>query len=96
MQSDADRESGGIMKPITVRNLPGIVSDAVMSKAKAEHLSISKAIVALLEEHIGKSKVKVKKKRDLSYMVGTWTEEQAKEFDACLKEQRRIDPEMWK
>lgn len=34
------------------------------------------------------------KKRDLSFIAGTWVEDP--EFEAALEEQRQIDPEMWK
>ena len=86
------------MKAITLRNLPEMVCDAVQAKAEKDHLSISKAVVSLLEEHIAESNSsnRDKKKRDLSWMVGTMSEEDAKAFDECLRDQRRIDPEMWK
>jgi hypothetical protein len=32
---------------------------------------------------------------DLDDLMGTWTEEEADEFDRILKEIRTIDPEMW-
>jgi len=49
-----------------------------------------------MEEHIAENRPFREKKRDLSYIAGTWTQEQAKEFDEALREQRQIDPEMWK
>jgi hypothetical protein len=97
MQSDAYYDARrAFMKAITLRNLPDLVADAVQTKAATEHLSISKAIVVLLEEHISESKSRIKKKRDLSYMVNTMSAKDAKDFDEALKEQRQIDPEMWK
>ena len=97
MHSDAITDAGEIaMKAITIRNLPDMVADAVHAKAGAEHLSISKAIVALLEEHHGESKVKIERSAILVGWLGRCLEEDARAFDECLKDQRRIDPEMWK
>lgn len=31
---------------------------------------------------------------DLDHLAGTWTDEEAAEFDAALAEQRKIDPEL--
>jgi hypothetical protein len=33
---------------------------------------------------------------DLDFLSGSMTKEDAKKFDAALKWQRRIEPEMWK
>lgn len=33
--------------------------------------------------------------RDLDHLAGTWSKEEADEFDEALAEQRRIDPELW-
>ena len=32
---------------------------------------------------------------DLNHLSGTWSDEEAAEFDAALAEQRKIDPELW-
>lgn len=32
---------------------------------------------------------------DLDHLAGTWTDEEAAEFDAALAEQRKIDSELW-
>jgi len=83
------------IKALTIRNLPEEVADAVRKKAEEGHLSLSKALVVLLEEHIAEQKPGSRKKRDLSRFVGTWTEEDAQAFDTVLRDQRRIDPKMW-
>lgn len=83
------------MKTITLRKLPEMVADAVQAKAQADHLSFSRAIVSLLEEHIAESRAKSRKKRDLSWLAGTLSKRDAKAFDKALKQQRRHDPEMW-
>ena len=32
---------------------------------------------------------------DLDHLAGTWSPEEAREFEAALTEQRQIDPELW-
>ena len=84
------------LKALTIRKLPEEVADAVRGRAEENQSSFSKALVALLQEHLSEGKVKVKKKRDLAWITGTLSDQDAAAFDQSLKEQRRIDPEMWK
>lgn len=85
------------MNAITVRNLPPAVAKAVRDKARKEKLSLNKAIVRLLEEATGVEKGKKKViHHELDHLAGTWSEEEYQQFMGSLREQRQIDPEMWK
>jgi len=84
------------IKALTIRKLPEEVADAVRGRAEENQSSFSKALVSLLQEHLSEGKIAVRKKRDLSWIAGTMSEEDATAFDQALREQRRIDPEMWK
>lgn len=85
------------MNAITVRNLPPAVARAVKEKARKEKLSLNKTIVKLLEAATGAQKGNTKVvHHDLDHLAGTWTEAEYQEFMAALREQRQIDPEMWK
>ena len=85
------------MNAITVRNLPPAVAKAVKEKARKEKLSLNKAIVKLLEEATGTDPGKKKAvHHDLDHLGGTWSDAEYQEFMAALREQRQIDPEMWK
>ena len=85
------------MNAITVRNLPPAVAKAVKEKARKEKLSLNKAIVRLLEEATGAAAGKTKVvHHDLDHLAGTWSEAEYQEFMAALREQRQIDPEMWR
>ena len=88
------------MKPITLRNVPPSVARAIKERAKRESLSLNRAVVGFLEEATGqpKSKARVPKKvlyHDLDKFSGSWTKEEADEFDASLKEQRKVNPKDW-
>jgi hypothetical protein len=85
------------MSAITVRNLPAAVAKAVREKARKEKVSLNKAVVRLLEEATGITRRKERiVHHDLDHFSGTWSEAEYDEFMAELREQRRIDPEMWK
>lgn len=84
------------MNAITVRNLPPAVAKAVREKARREKLSLNRAIVKLLEEATGGGPKGKAAHHDLDGFFGTWSKEEADAFDARLREQRQIDPEMWK
>jgi hypothetical protein len=81
---------------ITVRNLPPAVAKAVKDKARRERLSLNQAIVRLLEEAMGEKPGKKVVHHDLDHLAGRWSEEEYQQFLDALREQRQIDPEMWK
>ncbi len=85
------------MKVITLRNIPPEVARFVEARSKETGLSLNKTVIRLLEGLLGTSRSTSAPKpyRDLDDLVGVWTEEEAREFDEILAQQRRIDPEMW-
>jgi plasmid stability protein len=86
------------MKAITLRNLPPEVAKTVQQRAKQKRTSVNKAVIELLEESVGGKAKKKEKTRyhDLDHLVGTWTKEEADEFDKIVKSFRTIDPDLWK
>lgn len=86
------------MKAITLRNLPPEVAKTIQQRAKQKKTSVNKAVIELLEESIGKKPGEKEKVRyhDLDHVIGTWTKEEAEEFEKLLAEQRTIEPELWK
>ncbi len=85
------------MGAITVRNLPPKVARAIREKARKERLSLNKAVVKLLEQATGEGHGSKKAvHHDLDRFFGTWTKEEADAFDEALREQRQVEPEMWK
>ncbi len=86
------------MSAITVRNLPPKVARAIREKAKKERLSMNKAVIKLLEEATGATQETGRRvvHHDLDRFFATWTKEEADAFDRALREQRQIEPEMWK
>lgn len=86
------------MGAITVRNLPPELARAVQQKAKKARTSLNRAVVDLLEEATGVGR-RTKKEivhHDLDDLAGTWSPEEYDAFATALREQRQIEPEMWK
>jgi hypothetical protein len=86
------------MGAITVRNLPPELARAIRQKAKQERTSLNRTVISLLEEAtgLGRPAKKVVLHHDLDHLFGCWSKEEYEEFNEALREQRQIDPEMWK
>ena len=86
------------MKATTVRNLPPEVARAIRERAANGRTSSNRAIIDLLEEAIGRKRPKKAQDghHDLDHLAGAWSAEEAKRFEAALREQRTIDPELWR
>lgn len=84
------------MKTLTLRHLNPDLTRAIERKARETGSSLTQAAIALLEQAAGLSRKGRKKHHDLDAVAGTWTDAEADAFDAALREQRRIDPELWK
>ena len=86
------------MTAITLRNLPPAVARAIREKAKKEKTSLNRAVISLLEEATGLGDQPRKEilDHDLDEFFGCWSKEEAEEFNEALREQRQIEPEMWK
>lgn len=77
---------------ISLRNLPVEVERAITETSRTEGISLNKATLKLLEISLKKPTVN----HDFDEFLGAWNATEAQEFDAILKEQRRIDPADWK
>lgn len=101
MHSDAYMMRKHLLSPITVRNLPPDVAELVRRKAAEEDLSLNKTVIRLLKERIelangpSRGKEKPTLHHDLDHLAGTWTDDEADEFDARVQEQRGIDAGLW-
>jgi hypothetical protein len=88
----------GVMKVITLRNLPPELARIIRRKAQAKGTSLTKVVAGLLEESVG---IRSKKRgaaahHDLDDLAGSWSKEEASVFDKALARQRPIDPDLWR
>ena len=84
------------MKALTLRHLRPELARAIERKAHEAGTSLSGAVVSLLEQATGLSKSRKPDHQDFDRFAGSWTTEQAKEFEKTLSRQRAIDKEIWK
>jgi hypothetical protein len=77
----------------TLRNIPKKVDQALRRKAKVEGRSLNEVALEAIEQGLGIAHEAVAH-HDLDFLVGTWVEDP--EFDAAVKAQNQIDPELWK
>ena len=76
---------------ISLRNLPPEVEKAILETSRREGISLNKATLRLLEASLHKPKIN----HDFDEFFGTWSKEEADEFDAALAEMRKVDPIDW-
>ena len=85
------------MKAITLRNLPPDLDKAIRKRAQGKRMSVNKAVIGLLEDHLTQDKTKrAELHHDLDNLCGSWTEDAAAAFDRVLAKQRTIDRDVWK
>ncbi len=88
-------QKGGHMSSITIHNLDDDLEKVIREKAELQHTSLNKIIKNVLREAFGLDN-KEEKKSDFSDISGTWTDEEAEEFERNTKGFDTIDPGVWK
>ncbi len=86
------------MAEISIRGLEEPVLVALKEQAAKESVSVNALIVRLLEQASGvrPPSTTLRRYHDLDALFGTWTEEEAAEFEANTAIFNEIDPGMWK
>ncbi|MGH7232786.1 MAG: hypothetical protein ACREJU_15730 [Nitrospiraceae bacterium] len=85
------------MKAVTLRNLPPHLDKTIRQRAREKRMSINKAVIALLEEHVNlDNKNPSTLHHDLDDLCGSWTKAEATAFEKILTKQRAIDPGLWR
>lgn len=77
----------------TIRNVPDQVDRSLRRKARETGQSFNQIALDALAIGAGESS---RPKRDLSQIVGSLSEKDAKRMDGEISRQRQIDPELWK
>ena len=76
----------------TIRNIPKPLDQALRKKAKVEKRSLNDVAIDAMVNGLRQQGYPVKK-RDLSWIAGTWVEDPG--FDEAMKDFERIDYEEW-
>lgn len=83
------------MSQITLRKLPENLERQIRRIARETDTSINKTIIDLLKKSLGLQDAE-NKQRDLSDLSGTWSEEEAREFEENTQVFEHIDQEIWR
>ncbi|MEA3292037.1 MAG: hypothetical protein U9Q71_07035 [Pseudomonadota bacterium] len=77
----------------TLRNVPPKLDEALRHRARMEHKSLNRVAIEALMRACSLAGQPLRQ-RDLSDVIGRWEEDS--ETETALKDQRRIDPELWR
>lgn len=85
------------MTTMTLRGIDDDISGALKEKARQEDSSVNAIMLKILREALGIEK----KKRgavyhDLDHLAGTWSEQDAAEFESATAIFEKVDEYMWK
>ncbi len=80
-----------------IHESPPQLGEKLEEEASANGASLNKTVIRLLLKATGLAGRERGTIRfhDLDHLAGTWTPEEAAEFDRVLADQRQIDPELW-
>ena len=83
------------MKAVTLR-ISHPMSPKLFAKRRiGRALSLNKAVISLLENRVGaEKKSRQTRHHDLDDLAGSWSKQEAAEFDKSLADQRTIDPDL--
>jgi plasmid stability protein len=85
------------MTTMTLRGIDEKMAEALKERAKSEGSSVNAVTLRLLRESLG-----IDKKRrtatysDLDHLAGTWSREEAAEFERNTAVFEKVDKEIWK
>jgi plasmid stability protein len=85
------------MATMTLRGIDERIAEALKERAKQEGTSVNSVTLRLLQESLGLEK----RKRsavytDLDHLAGTWSREDAAEFERHTAVFEQVDEEIWK
>jgi len=85
------------MGTMTLRGIDDRIAGALKDRARKENASVNTVMLRILKESLGLEK----KKRsalydDLDHLAGTWSEQDAAEFERATAVFETVDADMWK
>lgn len=88
------------MNQLTVRGFDDALIASLSQLAEREGISLSKAALKLMRKGAGLAEGDAKPRKPighaLDHLAGTWTQEEADEFNAAVAVFETIDEDMWR
>jgi hypothetical protein len=85
------------MKAVTIRGIEPEVSERLKLTAAEQGKSINQLTIEIIKENLGLKKEKKYSREydDLDDLFGRWSEDEFKEINAKIAEERQIDQNLW-
>ena len=87
------------MKQLTVRGFDDELAETIRRVAERDRTSLNKAALKLLRKGAGLSEDAGRTDivgSSLDHLIGSWSREEASEFDAALEDFETIDESIWR
>lgn len=87
------------MRQLTLRGFDRRLDRRIREIAREEGLSLNQAALKLLREGAGLAPSRSGSRtvgHSLDFLVGTWSEEDAREFERVTRDHERIDRRLWR
>jgi predicted transcriptional regulator len=85
------------MANLTLRGLDEELRKRLERAAEERKQSLNATAISLLRESLGLTTPPIHKSYDdLDHLAGTWSAEEAAEFDRAMEDFERVDSELWK
>lgn len=85
------------MTTMTIRGIDDTIAGALKEKARREGTSVNAVLLKTLKESLGLEKRKrIAVYDDLDYLAGTWSAEDAAEFNRATEVFEKVDEDIWK
>jgi hypothetical protein len=83
--------------PITVRGVDEKTSSALKEKARREGISINALTLRIIKEGLGLEKRgRAAVYDDFDYLAGTWSDQEAADFEQATSVFEDVDEDLWK
>jgi hypothetical protein len=80
------------MKSLTIHGIDSDLEKTLKDEAKLRRTSMNKLVLQILKQDLSNRK----QYHDLDHLAGTWSIEEAREFEKSMPTFEHIDEEMWK
>jgi hypothetical protein len=86
------------MKAVTIRGVDPDVAEKLKATAKDRGISVNQLVLELIKTSLGLKKEKkyTRQYTDLDDLFGKWSDDEFKEINDKITQNRQIDPELWK
>jgi hypothetical protein len=86
------------MKAVTIRGVDRELDEKLKQTAKKQGESVNQLLLKVIKSSLGLSKEKKfsKEYSDLDDLFGNWTEDEFEAISGKVKQERQVDPEIWK